>query len=212
MCLDNRAINRTIVKYRFLIPKIGDLLDQLRGALIFSKIDLKRGYYQIRVRQEDGWKTTFKTIEGLFKWLVMPFKLTNVPNNFIRLMNQVHLFLNKFVIVYFNDSLVFSRDIEKHYQHLHQLFQVVAFNELYLNLKKCILCVKEIAFLGFIVGENQIKMNKKKIEAISSWLIPTCTKEVQAFISFASFYQKIIQNFSFLVAPITNCLKKGSFV
>ncbi|KAA0051933.1 putative gag-pol polyprotein [Cucumis melo var. makuwa] len=213
MCVDSRAINRIVVKYRFPIPRINDLLDQLGGALIFSKIDLRSGYLQIRIRPGDEWKTAFKTNEGLFKWLVMPFGLSNAPSTFMRLMNQVlHPFLNKFVIVYFDDILDFSRTLDEHHLHLQQLFEALAKNELYINLKKCIFCVEEIAFLGFIIRKNHILMDEKKVEAIKNWPIPTSVKEVQAFVGLASFYRKFIHNFITIAAPIMDCLKKGSFL
>ena len=156
----------------------------------------------------DEWKTAVKTNEGLFEWLVMPFGLSNAPSTFMRLMNQVlHPFLNKFVIVYFDDILVFSRSLEGHNVHLDQLFEVLAKNELYINLKKCIFCVEEIA-----IRKNHILTDEKKVEAIRNWPIPTSTKEVQAFIGLTSFYRKFIQNFSTIAAPITDCLKKGAFL
>ncbi|KAL0556105.1 hypothetical protein IC582_004615 [Cucumis melo] len=212
MCVDSRAINKITVKYRFPIPRVSDLLDQLGGACIFSKIDLRSDYHQIRIRLGDEWKTTFKTNEGLFEWLVMPFSLSNAPSTFMRLMNKVlHPFLNKFIIVYFDDILVFSKTYDQHLQHIDQLFQVLNHNELYVNLKKCIFCSNEIAFLGFIIRKDHVLMDEKKVEAIKNWLTPTTVKQVQAFLGLASFYRKFIQNFSSIAAPITDCLKKGAF-
>ncbi|KAA0047745.1 DNA/RNA polymerases superfamily protein [Cucumis melo var. makuwa] len=208
MCVDSRAINRITVKYQFLIPRIGDLLDQLGKVIVFSKIDLRSGYHQIRIRLGDEWKTTFKTNEGLFEWLVIPFGLSNAPSIFMRLMNQVlHPFLNQFIVV----ILVYSSSREDHLQHLRKLFQVLTETELYINPKKCTFLTKEIVFLGFLIKEGKIGMEPKKVEAIQSWPAPTSIKEVQAFLCLASFYRRFIRNFSSIAAPLTDCLKKGIF-
>ncbi|TYK16437.1 putative gag-pol polyprotein [Cucumis melo var. makuwa] len=160
----------------------------------------------------DEWKTAFKTNEGLFEWLVMPFGLSNAPGTSMRLMNQVlHSFLNQFIVVYFDDILVYSNNHEDHLQHLRKLFQVLTKTELYINPKKCTFLTKEIVFLGFLIKERKIGMEAKKVEAVQSWPAPTSVKEVQAFLGLVSFYRRFIRIFSSIVAPLTDCLKKGNF-
>ncbi|GKV53145.1 hypothetical protein SLEP1_g59685 [Rubroshorea leprosula] len=168
--------------YRFPIPRLDDMLDQLHGATVFSKIDLRSGYHQIQMCPGDEWKTTFKTRDGLYKWTVMPFGLSNAPSTFMRLMNQeFRPFIGKFVVVYFDDIL------------------------------KCSFLTTSVTFLGYIITAQGVKMDPSKIDAIVNWPTPTSMHDVRSFHGLASFYRRFIKNFSSIVAPITDSLKGDKF-
>ncbi|XP_038979894.1 uncharacterized protein LOC120110006 [Phoenix dactylifera] len=212
MCIDSRAVNKITIKYRFPIPRLDDMLDQLASACIFSKLDLRSGYHKICMRPGDEWKTAFKTRDGLYEWLVMPFGLSNEPSTFMRLMNQIFKpYIGKFVVVYFDDILVYSRDQEQHLEHLRQIFMMLRKEKLYVNLRKCDFLTDSLIFLGYMVTSNGIKVDPKKIEAISSWPVPRTIHEIRSFHGLATFYRRFIRHFSSIMAPITNCLKGGFY-
>ncbi|CAA7046444.1 unnamed protein product [Microthlaspi erraticum] len=213
MCVDSRAINKITVRYRFPIPRLDDLLDQIGTATVFSKHDLKSGYHQIRIRPGDEWKTAFKTREGLFEWLVMPFGLSNAPSTFMRVMNQaLRPFIGKSVVVYFDDILIFSLTIEAHLIHLREVLEVLRRDQLFATLKKCEFGSPAVQFLGYIVSSQGLSVDPSKVEAIRSWPVPKTLTETRSFHGLASFYRRFVPQFSSLMAPITDCIRDGSFV
>ncbi|WJZ92513.1 hypothetical protein VitviT2T_011503 [Vitis vinifera] len=213
MCVDSRAINKITIKYRFPIPRLDDMLDMMVGSVIFSKIDLRSGYHQISIRPGDEWKTSFKTNDGLYEWLVMPFGLTNAPSTFMRIMTQVlKPFIGQFVVVYFDDILIYSRTCEDHEEHLKQVMHTLRAEKFYINLKKCTFMSPSVVFLGFVVSSKGVETDPEKIKAIVDWPVPTNIHEVRSFHGMATFYRQFIQNFSSIMASITECMKPGLFI
>ncbi|KAI0503667.1 hypothetical protein KFK09_014602 [Dendrobium nobile] len=212
MCIDSRAINKITTKYRFPVPRISDLLDKLHGAAIFSKLDLRSGYHQVRIRPGDEWKTAFKTREGLYEWRVMPFGLCNAPSTFMRLMTEVlKPFSGKFCISYFDDILVYSTSFDEHVQHLAQLLQVLRSHKLYVNLSKCEFASPSIQFLGFVISREGVQADSRKVLAIRDWPTPRSMTDIRSFHGLANFYRRFIRGFSSIMAPITEVLKGTSF-
>ncbi|KAG7564224.1 Retrotransposon gag domain [Arabidopsis suecica] len=210
MCVDCRAVNNITVKYRHPIPRLDDMLDELDGAIIFTKIDLKSGYHQVRMKEGDEWKTAFKTKQGLYEWLVMPFGLSNAPSTFMRLMNHIlRPFINKFVVVYFDDILIYSRNLEDHLVHLEMVLATLREEKLYANFKKCVFGTNELVFLGFVVSEQGLRVDQEKIRAIEEWPTPTTVSQVRSFHGLASFYRRFVKDFSTVAAPLTAITKKN---
>lgn len=212
LCIDYRALNKVTVKNRYPLPRIDELLDRLRGATVFSKLDLKSGYHQIRVADADVEKTAFRTRYGQFEFLVMPFGLTNAPATFQSLMNRIYnKYMDKFVLVYLDDILVFSKDEKEHAKHLRLALEVLRKHKLYCALKKCEFYKTSIEFLGHVISGDGISVDSKKIAAIQGWPTPKNIKELRAFLGLANYYRRFIRNFSQIAAPLTRLTKKDEY-
>jgi hypothetical protein len=211
MCVDCRAINNITIRYRYPIPRLDDMLDELSGAIVFTKIDLRSGYHQIRMKLGDEWKTAFKTKFGLYEWLVMPFGLTNAPSTFMRLMHEVlRPFIGLFVVVYFDDILIYSKSMEEHLQHLTAVFDALRVAHLFANMEKCIFCTQRVSFLGYVVTPQGIEVDSSKIAAIQEWPTPTTVTQVRSFLGLAGFYRRFVRDFSSIAAPLHELTKKDA--
>ncbi|CAI7864644.1 unnamed protein product, partial [Closterium sp. NIES-53] len=207
MCIDYRALNRVTIRSHYPIPRTNDLLDQLRGARYFSKIDLRGGYHQIRVFAEDCYKTAFCTRYGSYEFQVLSFGLTNAPSTFQLTMNRVFReFLDKCVIVYLDDILIFSRTREQHLRDLDAVFQRLQENRLITKGSKCEFLKQELEFLGHVISRNGIKIDPEKIKAIKEWKSPT--KVLQSFLGFVNYVRRFIPNMVGITGPLANLLHK----
>ncbi|CAF3028738.1 unnamed protein product [Rotaria sp. Silwood2] len=208
MCVDYRALNKLTIKNKYPIPRIDEMLDQLNGAKIFSRLDLKAGYHQIRIKDDDIEKTAFRTRYGSFEFVVLPFGLTNAPPTFMRLMNSIfHHYLDKFVIIYLDDILIYSKNENDHLNHIRLVLQLLRDNQLYANRTKCEFNVDQINFLGHVITSNGIKADESKVIAVKNWPIPRNSTNVRSFLGAAGFYRRFIPNFSELASPLTDLTK-----
>ncbi|CAL9698545.1 unnamed protein product [Knipowitschia caucasica] len=192
-CIDYRGLNNITIKNRYPLPLISSGFELLQGAKIFTKLDLRNAYHLVRIREGDEWKTAFNTPSGHYEYLVMPFGLTNAPAVFQALVNDIlRDMLNKFVFVYLDDILIFSRDLDSHISHVKQVLRRLLDNQLYVKAEKCEFHVSSVSFLGMVVAEGELKMDPGKVQAVMDWPTPSCRKDVQRFLGFANFYRKFI--------------------
>jgi hypothetical protein len=211
LCIDYRELNKVTIRNKYPLPRIDDLFDQLRGSEVFSKIDLRSGYHQLRVKEEDIPKTAFRTRYGHYEFLVMPFGLTNAPAVFMDLMNRVfHEYLDSFVIVFIDDILVYSKSQEEHEEHLRIVLQILRDRKLFAKLKKCEFWMDRVVFLGHVISRDGITVDPSKIEAVVNWVRPTNVSEVRSFLGLAGYYRRFVEGFSCIATPLTRLTRKNA--
>ncbi|GJW39858.1 reverse transcriptase domain-containing protein [Tanacetum coccineum] len=210
MCIDYRELNKLTVKNRYPLPRIDDLFDQLQGSSVYSKINLRSGYHQLRVREEDIPKTAFRTRYGHYEFQVMPFGLTNTPAVFMDLMNRVcKPYLDKFVIVFIDDILIYSKNKEEHEEHLKLILELLKKEELYAKFSKCEFWIPKVQFLGHVIDSKGIHVDPTKIESIKDWASPKSPTEIRQFLGLAGYYRRFIEGFSKIAKSMTKLTQKN---
>ena len=204
LCIDYRQLNRVTIKNRYPLLRIDDLFDQLRGARVYSKIDLRTGYHQLRVREIDIPKTAFRTRYGHFEFRVMPFGLTNAPAAFMDLMHRVfQSYLDQFVVVFVDDILIYSQSEWEHEYHLRIVLQLLRDHQLYTKFSKCEFWLTEVRYLRHVVSASGVSVDPEKVEAVMSWERLKSVFEIRSFLGFTGYYKRFIEDFSRIAAPMT---------
>ncbi|KAI2660671.1 Transposon Tf2-6 polyprotein [Labeo rohita] len=210
-CIDYRGLNDITIKYRYPLPLVPAALEQLRTARIFTKLDLRSAYNLIRIRAGDEWKTAFSTTSGHYEYTVMPFGLANSPSFFQAFINDVFRdMLNRWVIVYIDDILVYSNTYDEHITHVRAVLQRLISHQLYAKEEKCEFHLDKISFLGYVISPEGVSMDEQKVNAVLNWPRPKTLKELQRFLGFSNFYRRFIRHFSTVAAPLTAMVKKGT--
>jgi hypothetical protein len=210
MCVDYRSLNDVTVKNKYSMPCIEDLFDPIRGARVFSKIDLRSGYHQMKIRPSDIPKMAFSTRYGSYEFTVMSFGLTNAPAYFMNLMNKVFMeYLDRFVVVFIEDILIYSKSDGDHEEHLRLVLQKLQDNQLYTKFSKCEFWIDKVPFLGHIISNGRISVDPAKVKEIMAWSIPTTVTEIRSFLGLAGYYQRFIEGFSKIAKSMTLLLEKG---
>jgi hypothetical protein len=210
LCVDYRPLNAVTIKNKYPSPRIDVLFDQLVGSKVFSKIDLLSDYHQIKIRADDIPKTAFSTRYGLYEYLVMSFGLTNSSTYFMYLMNSVFMpELDKFVVVFTDDILVYSRNEQEHTMHLHTVLQRLRDHRLYAKLSKCDFWLREIKILGHTISQDGVSVDPEKVQEVMDWKPPTSVRQIRGFLGLVGYYRRFIPDFSRIAKPMTELLKKG---
>jgi len=210
LCVDYRQLNKVKIKNRYPLLRIDDLMDQLVGAEVFSKIDLRSGYHEIRVKADDISKTAFRTRYVHYEYFVMPFGVFNAPGVFMEYMNRIfHPFLDRFVVVFIDDILVYSKSEEEHAEHLRIVLHVLKENQLFAKLSKCEFWLREVSFLGHVTSKGGITVDPSKVDAVLQWEWPKSAFETRSFLGLPGYYRRFIEGFSKLALPSTQLTRKG---
>jgi len=212
LCVDYRELNKNTVKDKFPIPVIEELLDELASTSIYSKIDLRAGYHQVRMHVNDIPKTAFKTHSGHYEFLVMPFEKTNAPATFQALMNEIFRpYLRKFVLVFFDDILIYSTTLQEHLLHLEQVFLLMRQHQLFAKYSKCCFGMTRVEYLGYFISHKGVETDTKKIEVIAQWPEPKTQREVRSFLGLTGYHRRFIKGYALLSKAVTELLKKDGF-
>jgi hypothetical protein len=208
MCIDYRSFNEITIKNKCPLPRIVDLFDQMKGAGVFSKIDLISEYHQLKIQESDIPKTAFHTWYRLYEYIMMSFGLTNAPTYFMYLRNKVFMeYLDKFVVVFIDDILVFSKMEEEHLKHLRLVLEKLKSNLLYAKFSKCEFWLTKVTFLRHVISTGGVSVDLGKVRDVLNWMPPTNVLEIQSFLGLAGYYRRIIKDFPKIAKPMTKLLE-----
>jgi hypothetical protein len=209
MCVDYRSLIEVTIKNKYPLPRIEDLFEQMKGISVFSKIDLRSGYHQLKIRESDIPKTAFHTRYGLYEYTVMSFGLTNAPAYFMYLMNKVFMeYLDRFILVFIDDILIFSKTMEEHEEHLRLVLEKLRSNQLYAKFSKCEFWLTEVAFFRHVISAGGVSVDPGKVKDVLNWIPPITVSEIQSFLGLAGYYRRI-KDFSKIAKPMTKLLEKN---